>query len=260
MAIALTRPVPTSITECELTHLARSPIDVTRARSQHECYERALSTIGLEVRRLPETPELPDSVFVEDTAVILDELAILARPGAESRRAEIDSVEAALAAFRPLAHIVSPGTLDGGDVLVLDRDLVVGLTARTNDEGVAQLRTYVAPFGYAVRSVPVRGCLHLKSAVTRVGPHTLAINPDWVDEGRFGGWQLVTVDPGEPFGANALWWRDAVVYADEHRRTRALLEAAGVRVVTVPADELAKAEGGVTCCALVVRPSRATIR
>jgi dimethylargininase len=252
MSIALTRAVPRSITECELTHVERSPIDVARARSQHESYERALMAIGLEVCRLAETPQLPDSVFVEDTAVVLDELAILARPGADSRRAEIPSVESALAGFRPLARIVSPGTLDGGDVLVLDREIIIGLSARTNGEGIAQLRSHVAPFGYAVSSAAVRGCLHLKSAVTRIGPRSLVINPGWVDPSIFPSWTLVIVDPGEPFAANALWWSDTVIYPEEHPLTKARIEGAGVQVLTVPAGELAKAEGGVTCCSLII--------
>ena len=256
MAIALIRTVPDSIVRCELTHLEREPIDLDRAREQHDAYERALASLGLTILSLPEAYDLPDSVFVEDTAVILDEVAVLTRPGAESRRAELTSVEPALSEFRALLRIESPATLDGGDVLVLDREILVGLTTRTSDEGIAQLRRCVDGFGYGVRPASVDGCLHLKSAVTRVGPRDLLINPEWVDPNHFPDWRLIESDPGEPFGANALWWDgapDVVVHAAEHPRTRARLEAAGIRVCAVPAGELAKAEGGVTCGALLIR-------
>jgi dimethylargininase len=256
MAIALIRTVPDSIARCELTHVEREPIDLDRAREQHDAYERALALLGLTILSLPEAHDLPDSVFVEDTAVVLDEVAILTRPGAESRRAELRSVEPALSGFRSLLRIEAPAILDGGDVLVLDREILVGLTTRTNDEGIAQLRKCVEGFGYGVRPASVHGCLHLKSAVTRVGPRDLLINPEWVDPNHFPDWRLTESDPGEPFGANALWWDgapDVVVHAAEHPRTRARLETAGIRVCAVPAGELAKAEGGVTCGALVIR-------
>jgi dimethylargininase len=255
MPIALTRTVPGSIARCELTHQAREPIDLDRAREEHDAYERALAQLGLAIRRLPAAHNLPDSVFVEDTAVVLDEVAVLARPGAKSRREELPTVEQALRELRLVVRVESPATLDGGDVLVLDREILVGRTTRTSDEGVMQLRRCVGGFGYSVRATHVTGCLHLKSAVTRVGPRTLLINPAWVGRNQFPGWQLVDSDPGEPFGANALWWEgaDAVVYPAEHPGTRVRLEAAGIRVVAIPAGELAKAEGGVTCGSLLIR-------
>jgi dimethylargininase len=256
MAIALIRTVPDSIARCELTHLTREPIDLDRARIEHAAYEQALALLGLTVHRLPAAHELPDSVFVEDTAVVLDEVAVLTRPGAESRRAELTSVETALRELRPMVRVESPATLDGGDVLVLDREILVGLTTRTSDEGLAHLRRCVEGFGYGVRPASVNGCLHLKSAVTRVGPRELLINPQWVDPNHFPDWRLIESDPDEAFGANALWWEgapDVVLHAAEHSRTRERLEAEGIRVCTVPARELAKAEGGVTCCALMIR-------
>jgi dimethylargininase len=256
MAIALIRTVPDSIARCELTHVEREPIDLDRAREQHEAYERALVLLGLTVLRLPDAHDLPDSVFVEDTAVVLDEVAVLTRPGAESRRAELTSVEPALRELRAMVRIESPATLDGGDVLVLDREILVGLTTRTSDEGIAQLRKCVEGFGYGVRPASVHGCLHLKSAVTRVGPRELLLNPEWVDPNHFPDWRLIESDPAEPFGANALWWDGApevVLHPAEYPRTRARLEAEGIRVCAVPAGELAKAEGGMTCGALIIR-------
>jgi dimethylargininase len=254
--IALTREVPASIARCELTHLERCSIDLERTRQEHALYQRTLADLGCDVRQLPANDELPDSVFVEDTVVALDEISVLTRPGAVSRRPEVAAMQDALRSLRPsppLARIEAPGTLDGGDVLVLDKEIVVGLSARTNSEGASSLARHVQSLGYRVRTVAVEGCLHLKSAVTRVGPGTLLANPRWVDLAAFPGWQIVESDPGEPFAANALWFGGAVVHAAEFPATRTRLERAGCDVISVPAGELAKAEGGVTCCSVIVR-------
>lgn len=251
--IAFTRAVPRSIADCELTHLERKSIDLGNARGQHERYEVALRAAGAEVVRLPARDTMPDSVFVEDTAVVFDEVAILTRPGAESRRGEVESVRDALAEYRALETIEAPGTIDGGDVLVLDRDVLVGLTPRSNADGVEQLQSLLAPFGYRVRGVPVRGCLHLKSAVTRAGLRTVIANSDWVDPAHFDGWDVVAVDPSEPDAGNVLWLGDHTIVAEAFPRTNELLaRATDSELLTVPADELAKAEGGVTCCSLIV--------
>ena len=251
--IALTREISPALRNCELTHLARAPIDVERARRQHDAYEHALAALGCAVRRLPAGAEMPDSVFIEDTAIVLDEAAVITRPGAVSRRAETPAVADALAAYRTLLRIEAPGTLDGGDVLVADRTVFVGRSARTNDAGIEQLRGALADFGYTVRAVEVDGCLHLKTAVTCVGGGRLLINRGWVPAEAFAGRELIDVDPAEPFAANALRIGERIVHPDAFPRTRARLEARGVHVVPVPADELAKAEGGVTCCSLVFR-------
>ena len=252
-AVALTRAVPASIVACELTHLRRVPIDLDRARREHAAYEQALAALGCEIRRLPPRDDLPDSVFVEDTAVVLDEVAVLTRPGAESRRSEVPSMRAALAPLRPVVAIEPPGTLDGGDVLALDEEIVVGLSERTNAEGAAQLARHVASSGWRARAVPVTGCLHLKSGVTRIGKRTLLVNPRWIDVAELRGRESLECHPDEPFAANALWVGDAIIHAAEFPLTRAIMERAGHRVVSVPAGELARAEGGVTCCSVLVR-------
>ena len=249
--LALTRDISPAIAECELTHLARTPIDLARARAEHEAYEAALRTLGCEVRRLPAGPELPDSVFIEDTAVVLDELAVVCRPGAPSRRGETAAVEAALRAYRPVAAIRAPGTLDGGDVLRAGRRLFVGEGARSNRAGIDQLRALVAPHGYEVTPVPFSGCLHLKTAATLAAGDLVLVNPAWVDAARLHPLRALAVDPAEPFAANALRIGGALVHPADFPRTRARLEAAGLRVHPVPAGELAKAEGGVTCCSVV---------
>ncbi|MFL5495819.1 MAG: dimethylarginine dimethylaminohydrolase family protein [Gemmatimonadales bacterium] len=251
--LAFTREVSPAIAECELTHLTRQPIDRDTAVRQHASYERCLSDLGCRVCRLPGGAELPDGVFIEDTAVVLDELAVIARPGAVSRRRETAAVAEALRPYRSLVTIDPPGTLDGGDVLRVGRSIYVGRSSRSNAEGVRQLARHVAPFGYNVCAVEVAGALHLKSAVTEVAERTLLINGDWVRPEAFPGMDLIAVDPAEPFGGNALRIGGTVVYPSSFARTRSALEARGIAVRAVDASELAKAEAGVTCCSLILR-------
>lgn len=251
--VAITREVSRSIARCELTCLERTPIDVARARAQHEQYRDALRRLGLDVVCLPEEPDLPDSVFVEDAAIVLDEVAVLTNPGADSRKPEVDSVARALAPLRPLLRVTAPATIDGGDVLVVGRSIYVGLSSRSTFAAVGQLRALVAPFGYSVEGVPVRGGLHLKTGVTRVAETTLLIDPAMVSRVHFPGFQFVEIDPSEPNSANALLVGDTIVFPAAYPRTRERLERLGRPIVPVEADELAKAEGGVTCCSLIVR-------
>ena len=258
MRLAITREVSAAIGRCQLTHLARQPIDVGRARAQHGEYERCLERLGCTVRRLPEAPDLPDSVFVEDCAVVLDECAIIARPGAPPRRAETGAIEDVLGPFRTLARIEAPATLDGGDVLRTGRTLFVGSSSRTSGEAIEQLRRLAGPFGYAVVAVEVRGCLHLKTAVTEVAPGMLLVNRAWIPEGPFDAFHCIDVDPGEPFAANALRIGADLVYPASFPQTRGRLESRGIRTHVVDLSELAKAEGAVTCCSLIVDPPIAT--
>ncbi len=252
MRLALTREVGPALARCELTHLSRQPIDPDLAREQHRRYEACLAGAGFAVRRLPDEPDLPDAVFVEDAAVVLDEVAIVARPGAVSRRPEVPSVADALRPYRKLAPIEAPATLDGGDVLVAGRTIYAGASSRTNAAGIDALRRVAARYGYEVRAVPVSRCLHLKSAVTLVGPGAALLNPGWVEASGFSGLDLVETDPGELHAANALAAGDVVIYPAAYPRTLARLEARGLRVVTVDISELAKAEGAVTCCSLLL--------
>jgi len=253
MTIALTRAVPPSITRCELTHLVREPIDWSRAKRQHEEYESVLRSLGCSVTRLAELPDNPDSVFVEDTALVLDECAVITRPGAPSRRDETGSVAEALAAHRPLQHIRSPGTVDGGDVLKLGRRLYIGLSTRTNADGARQLAEAVAPFGYDAEMIAVRDCLHLKSAASALPDGRVLIDTSKVDGTSFGGAAWVDVHPLESVGANVLIVDETVVCPAAAPATRERLEAAGYVTVAVDASELAKAEGALTCCSLLLR-------
>jgi dimethylargininase len=252
MLIAITREVSPSIGRCELTHVPRDVIDVDVARAQHRRYEECLAALGCAVQRLPADPDLPDSVFVEDTAVVLDEVAVITRPGAASRRPETRAIAEALEPYRRLLYVEAPGTVDGGDVLRVGRTLFVGASGRSNQAGIAQVRALLAPFGYTVQEVPVSGCLHLKSAVTQVAEDALLINRAWVNTEPFEHLHLVDVDPAEPLAANALLVGGVVVYPAAYPRTRERLEARGVACRVVDVSELAKAEGAVTCCSLVL--------
>lgn len=252
MPIALTRSVPPSIVNCELTHLKREPINVARAAEQHGLYEKGLIAVGCTIQRLPSLPDLPDSVFVEDTAVVLPELAIIARPGAASRRFEVTSVADALRPHLPLTFIEPPGTLDGGDVLPIGSTIYVGESTRTNAEGIRQLAELASAYGYVVRPVKLSGCLHLKSAVTRVAEHVILLNSAWVDSSSFRGLHQIEVHPGEPFAANALWIGETIIYSATYDETRQRLEQNGVNVHLVETDELQKAEGAVTCCSILI--------
>jgi dimethylargininase len=252
MPIALTRPVPSSISRCELTHRERLPIDATRAAKQHREYEQALESIGYRIQRIADTPDLPDSVFVEDTAIVLDDIAIITRPGAESRRLETLMVAIVLDRYRPTAWLAAPALMDGGDVLRLGRRLFVGLSTRTNEEGARQLARFVQPLGYTVRCLRVRGCLHLKSAVTALDENRVLHNPDWVETTGFDGVEAYAVDPAEPDAANVLTLGSNAIVPAVHTRTQALLSRAGFRTIPVDVSELAKAEAGVTCCSLII--------
>lgn len=250
--IALTRPVSASLADCQLTHLERTPIDIPLAREQHRAYENALRDAGCDVIALPAADDLPDAVFVEDAAVALDEVAVITRPGAESRRRELDGVAAELGRHRPLLRIEPPGTLDGGDVLRIGRTLYVGRSERTNDAAIEQLRRLLEPYGYTVVAVDVTGCLHLKTAVTLIAPDTLLINRKWIDVAPLSGCRLVDVAPGEPFAANALLVGDVLLTAQSFPRTNERLAALGLAPQPVDASELAKAEGGLTCCSILL--------
>ena len=250
--------VSPSIGRCELTHLKRAPIDVDLARAQHHGYEVALADLGCKVLRLPPMPDLPDSVFVEDIAVVVDELAIITRPGAPSRRPEVPAVADALKPYRELVAIEAPGTLDGGDVLRIDKRVLVGISGRSTLAAIGQMRAALAPLGYTVEGVPVTGCLHLKSAVTQVAADAVLVNPAWVDVALFEGtnvvpgMEVIAVDPVEAYAANAVLIDDSIIYPTAYPRTRALLERRGIPVHTVDVSELIKAEGAVTCCSLIL--------
>jgi dimethylargininase len=251
MLTAITRAVSPAIANCELTFVARQPIDLAKARGQHRAYEQLLEKLGARVISLPAEPALPDSMFVEDPAIVLDELAVILPLGTESRRPEAASLAQALAKFRKLAYLTPPATLEGGDVLCIGRTLFVGLSSRTNVEGVRQLTEILAPHGYRVISLPVTGGLHLKSAVTQLGRNTLLANRAWFDAAPFAGYDWIDVAPEEPHAANALAVGDAIIFPASFPLTGARLEARNCPVTLIDISELQKAESGLTCSSLL---------
>lgn len=250
--VAITRSVPPSLARCELTHLEREPIDLERAVAQHGCYLDLLRSLGLAVVELPADAELPDCCFVEDVAVILDEVALLAMPGVASRRGELPAVAEALARFRPLAGTELPATLEGGDVLRVGRTLYVGRSARTNAAGIARLRAVAEPIAYRVVEVAVTGCLHLKSAVTALDHGRILANPAWIDMRPFRGLEVLDVAPEEPGAANVLRVEGLVIAHPGFPRTLDRITTLGYAIRTLDVSEFLKAEAALTCKSLLL--------
>lgn len=255
MTKAFTRALSPRFSDCELTHLERQPIDVEKARSQHSAYERILEQNGLEVIRLPDLPSHPDGVFVEDTALLLKEHAIITRPGAASRLAETDSTEAGLAGHFNL-HRIGDGFVDGGDVLRIGQTLYVGLSSRTDEAGIRDLRTIAARIGFDVVRAELAGCLHLKTGATFAGLDgagipVLIYHPTSVDPSQFASVDAVAVHESEPTAANCLSFGGRVVLPAGNPRTAEMLLQRGFDLAEVDVSELQKAEAGLTCMSLI---------
>jgi dimethylargininase len=212
--------------------------------------------LGVDIISLPADEALADEVFVEDTAVVLNEVAVITRPGAESRRGETVSIAKVLSAFRKIVKIEPPATLDGGDVLVIGKKIYIGLSSRSNIEGLQQMETCLTVYGYELKGVEVHNCLHLKSAVTQVSDHLLLINPVWIDKSHFEEFERMEVDPSEPYAANGLLICNQLIYPDAYPKTLAKLQQAGIKVIMLDISEIAKAEGAVTCCSLVFQTNQ----
>ena len=251
MLTAITRAVSPAIGHCELSFIGRQPIDLAAAQDQHHAYEKLLGKLGARVISLPAEPDLPDSMFVEDPAIVLDELAVILPLGTETRRREAPSIAQALAKFRKLEAVSLPGTLEGGDVLRIGRQIFVGLTRRSNAEGIRQLAAVLSPYNYEVIAVPVTDCLHLKSAVTHLGRSTLLANRAWFDTTPLAAHEWIDVDPAEPHAANALALGGTIILPASFPRTRARIEALGLHVTPLDISELQKAESGLTCSSLL---------
>jgi dimethylargininase len=248
---AITRAVSPAMNRCELAFLPRQPIDVARAQEQHRQYEACLRALGVHVVSLPGEPDLPDAVFVEDPAVVVDEAAVVTRMGTESRREESASLAAALASFRPLLRMSAPATLEGGDVMRIGRTLYVGRSERTNAEGIRQLRDLLEPVGYQIEPVEVRGCLHLKTGCCYLGQGRLLANRGWIDAAPLNGYEIWDVPRDEPWAANVLSVNETVLLPASAPGTRKMLRERGLRVEAVDIGELTKAEAGLTCMSLL---------
>ena len=236
---------------CELKFHERRPIDAGRAREQHRQYEELLRRLGVEVLSLPPEPALPDSVFVEDTALVLPEIALILPMGAPSRRPETERIASALAPFREIHRLDGPGTVDGGDILRIGHTLYVGRSSRTNTEGIESLRRALEPLGYSVQAVSIQGCLHLKSACTEAGDGLLLANPERVDLSCWRNMEILRVPPEEPDACNVLRVGSALVASACFPRTLESLQARGLDVYPIDNSEILKAEGALTCTSLL---------
>jgi dimethylargininase len=237
--------------ECVRTYVEQERIDVARALEQHEAYRATLARCGANVHVLDVNRDCPDGVFIEDTAVVLDEVAVVTSMGTASRRSEPDGIARALERFRPLERVVAPATLEGGDVLRVGETLLVGRTSRTNAAGIAALTAIARPRGMRVVGVAVRGCLHLKSACTALPDGALLVNRAWLDDGDLHGFALVDVPAEEPDAANVALAGGVVCISAAHPRTAEALARRGFRVETIDLSEFAKAEGCTTCLSLI---------
>lgn len=251
MLTAVTRRVSSSFRTCQLEYLNRCDIDVTRAAGQHRNYEACLADLGVRVVSLEADPELPDGVFVEDPAIVVDEVAVITRMGTEARCAEAESLASALSEFRPLKWLTAPATLEGGDVMQAGETLYVGVSRRTNREGVEQLAAILAPFGYRAVPVEVKRCLHLKTGCSWVGGGRALANREWIECGVLSDLEILDVPVEEPWAANVLRIGDTVLVPAAFPRTGELLSRAGYQVRTIDISELAKAEAGLTCMSVI---------
>ena len=251
MLTAFTRAVSARIAECELTFIDRAPIDFARAVEQHRRYEEMLRGLGVEVRQIPADDQCPDCCFLEDTALMLDEIAVLTRQGSEVRRAEVAGVAPFIRQRRDIVEIEMPATLEGGDVLRIGHELFVGVTTRTTRDGIDGLRKHVEPHGYKVHPVTVPGALHLKSVCTAVDGHTILADATRVDLSPFAGYEIIQVPAEEWMAANVLLVGETVCIHSGFGKTIEILQRRGIAVRTTDISEFLKAEAGLTCMSLI---------
>ncbi|HEX5888648.1 MAG TPA: arginine deiminase-related protein [Pyrinomonadaceae bacterium] len=251
MLSALTRGVSPTIGDCKLTFMERERIDVAAATRQHEAYRQCLTKMGVQITSLDLLPDAPDAVFIQDTAVVVDEVAIVATMGAACRAEEVESVAQVLSLHRPLKRLSPPATLEGGDIVRIGRTLYVGDSGRTNRDGIRQLSEMLAPYDYQVIPAGVRGCLHLSTGCSYLGRGLMLLNPVWVDAAPFQQFEILEVPETESWAANTIAVGDTVLMASAFERTCALVQERGFNVIATDISELQKAEGALTCMSLM---------
>ena len=249
--LALTHTPSAQIDDGQRTHVSRVPIDQRRAARQHEEYCRMLRRCGAEVHTLTVNRELPDSVFIEDTAIVLDKVAVIASMGTEARRPELPGIAKELNKYRTLERIEPPAHIEGGDVLRVGRKLLVGVSARTNTAGVNALEAIVRRHGYTVMPLSLTDCLHLKTACTALPDGHLLVNPAWINVHSLRDFPVIPIPEGEPWAANILSIGSRVCLAAAHVQTAALMRKHGFAVESIDLSEFAKAEGGITCMSIL---------
>lgn len=247
MLTALTRQVSGAMNECQLTYAERQSINIEKAQLQHRNYEKYLESIGIKVISLDTDPSLPDCTFVEDTAIVTDEIAVITHMGAASRRAEAEKIVSVLEKFRPLKFINNSGTIEGGDVIKVGRVLYVGVSSRTNLDGIDQLSRLLSPYDYEIVPVKVHGCLHLSTGATFLGNQTFLVNPKWIDTSEFKKFDIIPVEENEPWAGNTLNLKGKILLPESSLKTAEKISKKGFEVATVDISELEKAEAGLTC-------------
>jgi len=250
--IALTRRPAFALVNCEVGYTPHQEINLHLAFHQHEAYCRTLRQMGVAVEVLPPEEMYPDSVFIEDNAIILDELAVVTSMGIPSRQGEPALLFPVLARHRRLVTIAPPATIEGGDVLRMGKRLYVGVSTRTNRAGVEALRAIAEPLGYGVTPIGIRECLHLKTACTSLDDKTLLVNPAWLDSDALGPFRLLHVPAEEPFGANVLRLPGGVLVQTSSPLTCDVIESQGFATTCVDLGEFAKADAGLTCLSLLI--------
>ncbi len=220
------------------------------ARQQHDRYVEALEDAGIDVITLEPLAGFPDGYFVEDVALILPEVAVIARPGAPTRLGEAHAIVPQVARHRTIERIVEPGTLDGGDVLVVGRRVLIGISQRTNGLGAEQLGEIVERYGYQFTPVNVDTGLHLKSSVNWVGSSTLLVTQAYAERRSLSRFQRIVVDPGDEYAANVLWVNNQILMPRGFPRVHDKLEALDLTIVELDVSEARKMDGGLTCMSI----------
>jgi len=250
---ALTRGVSKNIAACELTYRSREEIDCVKAGLQLQQYCELLRQWGVDVMAVPASPSHPDCCFVQDTAIVLDEVCVVASMGAATRWGETDDVERLLSDYRPVRRIFRPATLDGGDVVQVGRRLFVGLSTRTNLQGHDALRAIVEPLGYEVVPVIIHGGLHLTTGCGVINDDTVILNPRWLDASAFTGLRRLQVPDTEPWAANTIRIDENVCVEAGAPRTFDLVQPYAGNVETLDISEFRKAEGSLSCLSIIFR-------
>lgn len=242
--------LPSSTCAQGLTTSALGAPDAQKTRQQFDAYVSILLGMGLTVTLLPELPAYPDSHFVEDTAVVGPEFALLTHPGAPSRRGETATIEPVLWRHRTVTRMGPDAHMDGGDVLMVDKRFFVGLTSRTNAAGVSALAAVVEKLGYTVQAIEVSAGLHLKSIVNYVGRNTLILNDEGARNPVFAGFNHLVLAKEEEYAGNTLWINDTLITPSGYPNTLAKLQSVGLPILQLDTGEIKKMDGGLTCLSL----------
>jgi dimethylargininase len=243
----------TSITEGITSAPELGKPDHQLALRQHQAYCQALESCGVQVTVLPPLEEYPDSCFVEDTAVLTTRCAVITNPGAPSRRGEVDHMVDVIRSFYPadrVEFIRDPGTLEGGDVMMVGDHFYVGLSARTNQEGIDQFLSILGRHGLSGSQVPLKEVLHLKTGVNYIENNNLLVSGEFVNKEEFLSFNRIAVPPEEAYGANCIWVNGTVIVPKGYPTVEGSVRDLGYRVITVDTSEFRKIDGGLSCLSL----------